>query len=93
MIALDAVNLLPQLTWLFERLLIPKAVRAEVCRPRATKDRLRMLQREYTSFLVSCDDYDQGAVDVLLTGRASLRKRAGAKRRPSSKPRRVEQWS
>lgn len=68
-IALDALNLLPRLTWLFGRLFIPKAVRAELYRRRITKDRLRTLQREYASFVVPCDDYDQVAVDVLLTGR------------------------
>ncbi len=74
-IALDAVNLLPKLAWLFGRLLIPKAVRTELYRRRITKDRLRVLQREYSSFVISCDDYDQGAVDVLLTGRTPLGKK------------------
>lgn len=68
-IALDALNLLPKLTWLFGQLLLPKAVRVELNRRRSTKDRLRMLQREYASFLVPCDKYDQGSVDILLTGR------------------------
>jgi predicted nucleic acid-binding protein len=68
-IALDTVNLMPELTWLFGRLLIPKAVRTELYRRRITKDRIKALQREYAGFLVSCDDYDQTAVDVLLTGR------------------------
>jgi predicted nucleic acid-binding protein len=71
------VELLPQLTWLFGQLLIPKAVRTELHRRRSTKDRLKALQREYGSFLVPCDDYDQGAVDVLLTGRTSKKKERG----------------
>jgi predicted nucleic acid-binding protein len=74
-IALDAVNLLPQLTWLFGRLLIPKAVRTELYRRRITKDRIKALQREYAEFLVSCDDYDQAAVDIVLTGRIRSRKK------------------
>ena len=74
-IALDAVNLLPQLTWLFGRLLIPKGVRTELYRRRITKDRIKALQREYAQFLVSCDDYDQAAVDILLTGRIRSRKK------------------
>jgi len=74
-IALDALNLLPQLAWLFDRLLIPKAVRAELYRRRTAKDRIRKLPREFASFVVSCDDYDQGAVDVLLTVRTPLGKK------------------
>lgn len=46
-IALDALNLLPQLTLLFGRLLLPKAVRAELYRRRLTKDRVKALLREY----------------------------------------------
>lgn len=46
-IALDRLNLLPQLTLLFAQLLIPKAVRAELFRRRHTKDRMRALLREY----------------------------------------------
>jgi predicted nucleic acid-binding protein len=76
-IALDAVNLLPQLTWLFGRLLLPKAVRTELRRRRSTKDRLTALRREYGSFLIHCDDYDLGAVDVLLTGRTAGKKDRG----------------
>jgi predicted nucleic acid-binding protein len=68
-IALDQLNLLPQLSFLFARLLIPKAVRAELYRRRATKDRLRALLREY-SFVLRCSDYDAGAVDLLLTDRS-----------------------
>jgi predicted nucleic acid-binding protein len=65
-IALDALDLLPQLAVMFSRLLLPKAVRAELYRRRRMKDRLRaLLSRE--AFLQPCDDYDQGVVDVLLT--------------------------
>lgn len=73
-IALDRLNLLPQLTLLFAQLLIPKAVRAELFRRRLTKDRIRALLREY-AFMRLCYEYDQGAVDVLLTERTTLGQR------------------
>lgn len=67
-IALDALNLLPQLTYLFDRLLIPKAVRTEIYCQQITKDRIESLMREY-AFIKECDEYDQGAVDQLLIER------------------------
>ncbi len=67
-IALDVLNLLPQLTYLFDRLLIPKAVRTEIYRRQDTKDRIEALLREY-AFVKECDEYDQGAVDQLLIER------------------------
>jgi predicted nucleic acid-binding protein len=67
-IALDALNLLPQLTFLFAHLHVPKAVRRELHRRRSTKDRMRALLREY-AVIQRCNDYDQGAVDVLLVER------------------------
>jgi predicted nucleic acid-binding protein len=67
-IALDHLNLLPQLSFLFSRVLLPRAVRTELFRRRATKDRLRATLREYT-FIERCDDYDRGAVDLLLVER------------------------
>lgn len=69
-IALDELNLLPQLTFLFERLHIPKAVRKELYRRWSTKDRMRALLRDY-AFVFRCNDYDQSAVDVLLTERGT----------------------
>lgn len=65
-IALDALDLLPQMAWLFGRLLLPKAVRVELNRRRSTKDRLRALLRDY-DFVQPCDEYDQASVDVLVT--------------------------
>lgn len=65
-IALDAAELLPQLAFVFHRLLLPKAVRTELNKRRRTKDRIRALQREY-AFIVPCNDYDQLAVDTVLT--------------------------
>jgi len=41
------------------------------------KDRVEAFQSEYASFLIFCDQYDQGAVDVLL----SEKKRLGTKDR------------
>jgi predicted nucleic acid-binding protein len=67
-IALDALNLLPQLTYLFQRLLIPNAVEEELYRRRRTKDRIRALMREY-AFIEKCTGYDQTAVDLLLIER------------------------
>ncbi|HYM13423.1 MAG TPA: hypothetical protein VEU62_21975 [Bryobacterales bacterium] len=73
-IALDALKLLPQLTLLFHRLFIPKAVRHELYRRRLTKNRISALLKEYT-FVQPCDDYDQAAVDVLLTERSRKAKK------------------
>jgi predicted nucleic acid-binding protein len=70
-IALDWLNLLPQLALIFDRLLIPKAVRAELYRRRATKHRLKSLLEAY-AFIQPCDNYDQTAVDVLMTERSPL---------------------
>lgn len=64
-IALDHLDLLPQLSFLFSRVLLPKAVRTELFKRRATKDRLQALLDSY-AFIERCDDYDKGAVDVLL---------------------------
>jgi len=68
-IALDILDLLPQLSVLFSRVLLPRGVRAELFKRRTTKDRLRKLIRSY-AFIVRCDDYDRGAVDILLIERA-----------------------
>jgi hypothetical protein len=69
-IALDHLNLLPQLSFLFSRVLLPKAVRTELFRRRATKDRLRAILESYT-FIERCGDYDKVAVDILLVERAT----------------------
>ncbi len=73
-IALDALALLPQLSYLFASLLIPKAVREELYDQRSTKDRIQALLRDY-HFVHRCDDYDRSAVDVLLTHRRSKPKK------------------
>jgi predicted nucleic acid-binding protein len=67
-ISLDHLDLLPQLSLLFSRVLIPKGVRTELYKRRATKDRLQAVFAAYT-FIERCDSYDKGAVDVLLIER------------------------
>jgi predicted nucleic acid-binding protein len=67
-IALDHLDLLPQLSLLFSRVLIPKAVREDLFKRRSTKDRLQVLFASY-AFLERCDDYDKGTVDFLLAER------------------------
>lgn len=58
-IALDHLNLLPQLSLLFFEGPLAKAVRTELFRRRITKDRLRSILESY-AFLEHCHDYDQG---------------------------------
>lgn len=64
-IALDHVGLVPSLSVLFNTILVPKAVREELFKRRATKDRLQAIFADY-AFFERCDNYDQGAVDLLL---------------------------
>lgn len=68
-IALDHLRLLHLLSFLFSIVLVPKAVREEIFKRRATKDRLLGLFENY-AFFQRCDGYDQGTVDFLLTERA-----------------------
>ncbi|MGO9255144.1 MAG: hypothetical protein ACLQU1_02410 [Bryobacteraceae bacterium] len=68
LIALDHLDLLPRLSFLFSRVLLPRAVRAELYRRRATKDRLRAVLESY-KFIERCNDYDQSTVDILLIER------------------------
>jgi predicted nucleic acid-binding protein len=67
-IALDHLDLLPQLSLLFSRVLVPKAVREDLYKRRATKDRLQFLFDSY-AFLERCDGYEKGTVDFLLAER------------------------
>jgi predicted nucleic acid-binding protein len=69
-IALDHLDLLPQFSFLFFRVLVPKGVRTELFKRRTTKDRLQALLDSY-AFIERCDDYDKGAIDVLLIERAT----------------------
>jgi predicted nucleic acid-binding protein len=68
-IALDHLDLLPQLSFLFSLVLAPKAVRDDIFKRRATKKRVRSLFDQY-AFFERCDDYDRGTVDFLLAERA-----------------------
>jgi predicted nucleic acid-binding protein len=70
-IALDHLDLIPQLSLLFSIVLVPKAVRIELFKERATKDRLQVLFETY-GFLHRCDGYEQGAVAFLLAERNRL---------------------
>jgi len=68
-IALDHLNLLPQLSLLFSRVMIPKAVRQDLFKRRATKDRLQGLFDSY-AFIERWAEYDPGTVAFLLAERA-----------------------
>jgi len=72
LIALDHLDLLPQLSLLYSRVLVPKAVRIELFRRRQTKDRLRAVFKWY-AFVERCDDYDKASVDILLIERRRRR--------------------
>jgi predicted nucleic acid-binding protein len=68
-IALDHLNLVPQLSVLFSTVLVPKAVREDLFKRRAAKDRLQSLFADY-AFFQRCDGYEQGTVDFLLAERS-----------------------
>jgi len=89
LIALDHLDLLPQLSLLFSRVLVPRAVRVELFRRRQTKDRLRAVLKSY-AFVERCDDYDKAAVEILLIERA----RQGVKDRGEAEAvgRRLAPW-
>jgi hypothetical protein len=70
-IALDHLDLIPKLSFLFSVVLIPKAVRKDLFRRRNTKDRVRSFFQNY-DFFRPCNDYDQASVD-LLNGPATNR--------------------
>jgi predicted nucleic acid-binding protein len=70
--ALDHVGLVPSLSVLFTRVLVPKAVREELFKRRATKDRLQAIFADY-AFFERCDNYDQSTVDLLLLERRRTR--------------------
>ena len=76
---MDRLGLLPQLSFLFPRLLLPRQVRREVFRRTVLRHRLQRLLREF-GFLESCNDYDQDAVTQLLIERkvAGVRDRGEA---------------
>lgn len=65
LIALDHAGVAPQLSMLFQAVLVPKAVRAELSRRRGIRDRLKVWKAEL-AFVEWCDEYDAGAVDLML---------------------------
>jgi len=70
-IALDHLQLVPQLSVLFSPVLVPKAVRNELFKLRTTRDRLQSIFSTY-GFFQRCDGYDHGTVDFLLAERTRL---------------------
>src|SRR5580704_3396282 len=76
-IALDYLELFPQLTFLFSEVLLPKAVRKDLFKRRVSKDRVRSFFTSF-AFIQRCDRYDQASVDVLLAGRRANRDRGEA---------------
>jgi predicted nucleic acid-binding protein len=75
-VALDHLDLLPALSLLYSRVLLPKAVRAELFRLSGREERLRTISALY-GFIEECDEYEPAAVDVLF----SERKASGVKDR------------
>jgi predicted nucleic acid-binding protein len=73
-IALDHLNLIPQLSFLFSAVLVPKAVREDLFKRRTAKDRVHLLFDEY-AFFQRCDGYEKGTVDFLLAERLRQGKR------------------
>src|SRR5579871_3337668 len=71
-IALDRLDLLPQLSFLFSRVLLPRGVRAELFRRRISKDRIRAMLNSY-AFIERCNNYDQGTVAIVLIERRAAR--------------------
>jgi predicted nucleic acid-binding protein len=70
-IALDHLELVPQLSLLFSIVLVPVAVRAELFKLQETEERLNFVFENY-AFFQHCDDYEQGAVDILMAERTRL---------------------
>lgn len=68
LIALDYLDLLPRLSFLFSIVLVPKAVRDELFKRRMTKDRLQSLFED-NAFFQRCDGYEKGTADFLLAER------------------------
>jgi predicted nucleic acid-binding protein len=67
-IALDHLDLVPQLSLLFSVVLVPKAVQEELFKHEATEERLQAIFGSF-AFFQRCDGYEQGTVDFLLAER------------------------
>ncbi len=78
-VALDHLDLLPRLSVMFSRVLLPRGVRAELFSLPGREERLGKLSESYR-FIENCDDYDQTAVDILFSERraSGLRDRGEA---------------
>ncbi|MGD0360487.1 MAG: hypothetical protein ABSC93_06430 [Bryobacteraceae bacterium] len=68
-IALDHLDLVPKLSFLFSTVLVPKAVREELFKRRGAKDRVLGLFDTY-AFFQRCDAYERGTVHFLLAEKA-----------------------
>jgi predicted nucleic acid-binding protein len=66
--------MIPQLSLLFEVVLVPRAVRREFYKRRAAKNQMRRLFRDF-AFVRPCNDYEQAAVELHLIERARLNTR------------------
>lgn len=71
LIALDHLNLISQLSFVFSNVLVPKGVREEVFKRRGTKDRVQLLFNTY-NFFQRRDAYDRGTISFLLAERSRL---------------------
>lgn len=61
---MDAIDAWAELPVLFDRLLVPTAVRTELQRRRGMKNRLRKVCDQY-AYVEWCIDYDRTAADIL----------------------------
>lgn len=68
-IALDHLGFVPKLSFLFSIVLVPKAVREDLFKRRATKNRLQGIFDAY-AFFQRCDGYERGTVEFLLAERS-----------------------
>src|SRR5580698_1426633 len=71
LIALDILRMTRLLSFLFDVVLVPRAVRREFYKRRAGKDQMRRLFKDF-AFVRPCSDYEQSAVDLYLIERARL---------------------
>lgn len=68
LVALEHLDLIPQLSWVFDIVLVPRAVREELFRRPETEERLKRLFANFT-FFQPCDEYEAGAVEFMLSER------------------------
>jgi predicted nucleic acid-binding protein len=63
--------MIPQLSLLFDVVLVPRAVRREFYKRRAAKDQMRRLFKDF-AFVRPCNNYEHAAVELHLIERARL---------------------